>query len=415
LDVIYRLPILVAPMVSVERWTGSGYYLSSVFFLLCLAAIAYYCYAIYAANRFFSQSVISNPDFHPPISILKPICGVDSRTYENLGSFCQQDYPNYQIIFGVQDRQDASLKVVKQIIHDFPQVDIQFVISDRPLGENRKVGNLVNAMAKAKHDILILADSDVHVQPNYLQQVVQPLSDASVGTVTCLYRSFAEGWVAALEALSAATEFHAGVLVSNQLEGTRFALGQTIVIRRSVLEVIGGLEGIANYLADDFQLGYRSAQAGFQVVLSHYVVEHVLPACTLLDSLQRQIRWMLVIRVSRTWGYVGLIFTYGTVSSLLLLMATGGAPIGWIVLATTWSMRLFMAWLIGVKKLNDPVTKRLFWLVPLRDCMSVALWCYGFLVNTIKWRDRPFKLAKGGKLVALSMERRPSRVPSTIN
>jgi ceramide glucosyltransferase len=406
---VYQPLLLVISTASVDLW-GSP---ECLLLLMCVAAVVYYCYAMYAAVKFFSQPVNFNTGFQPPISILKPICGVDSTTYENLASFCQQDYPDYQIIFGVQDLHDSGLKVVKQIIRDFPLVDIQFVITDRPLGANLKVGNLANTLVKAKSNILLLADCDVQVQPNYLQQVVQPLSNPNVGVVTCLYRSLAQGWVAALEALSTTTEFHPGVLVSNQLEGAQFAMGQTIVIRRSVLEEIGGFEGIADYLADDFQLGYRAAKAGYNVVLSHHIIEHVLPACTLIDSLQRQIRWMLVIRVSRPWGYAGLIFTYGTVSSLLFLLLTQASLIGWIVLATTWTIRLVMAWFVGVKHLHDPVAKRLLWLVPLRDCLSFALWGYGFLCNIIKWRDHPFKLTKDGEMVGLTMQELASRVPST--
>ena len=282
---VYQPLLLVVSTASVALWKSTEYFLSCLLLLLCVAAIVYYCYAMYAAVKFFLQPANSNADFHPPISILKPICGVDSTTYENLASFCRQDYPDYQVIFGVQDLHDSSLKVVKQIIHDFPEVDIQFVISDRPLGANRKVGNLANALVKAKHDILLLADCDVRVRPNYLQQVIQPLNDPGVGVTTCLYRSLAQGWIAAIEALSTTTEFHPGVLVSNQLEGVKFAMGQTIVIRRSVLEEIGGFEGIVGHLADDFQLGYQAAKAGYKVVISQHIIEHVLPACTLIDSL----------------------------------------------------------------------------------------------------------------------------------
>lgn len=410
-----QLLLLFASPIDVERLRSAEYYLSCSLLLLSMTAVVYYCYSIYAASQFFSYSMTANTNFHPLVSILKPICGIDSRTYENLASFCQQDYPGYQVIFGIQDLYDSSLKLVQQIIQDFPQVDIQFVVSDRPLGANRKVANLANALAKAKYDILVLADCDVRVRPNYLQQVVQPFSNPNVGVVTCLYRSLVQGWVAALEALSATTEFHPGVLVSSQLEGIKFAMGQTIVMRRSVLTKIRGFEEISDYLADDFQLGYRSAQTGYKVILSHCIVEHVLPACNLMQSLQRQIRWMLVIRVSRPGGYAGLIFTYGTVSSLLFLLVTGGSRAGWIVLITTWTIRLVMAWFIGVKHLHDTIAKQLLWLVPLRDWISFALWCYGFCCDTIQWRNHAFKLTRSGKLVALTTPEITEPAPATIS
>ena len=376
------------------------HYLLFISLLLSLVAVGYYTYAIAAAHTFFAQENVIDHEFQPSVSILKPVCGCDRYAYENLASFCNQTYSNYQIIFAIHDCDDASVAIVKQLMRDFPAVDLQLVVSDHSIGTNRKVSNVANAFTKARHDIILLADSDVRVTPDYLQQVVQPLHHADVGVVTCLYRSLTEGWLTSFEALSSTTEFHPGVLVSNQLEGVKFTMGQTIVIRRSVLEAIGGFAAIANYLADDFQLGYLPTQAGYKVVLSHQIIEHVMESSTIIGALERQLRWMMGIRVSRPGGYAGLIFTYGTVSSLIFLMATGGALLGWTVLGITWTSRLVMAWFIAIKHLRDPVAQKLFWLVPLRDFVSFVLWCYGFVGNTIKWRDRAFRLTSSGKLVA---------------
>lgn len=373
--------------------------------ILCLAAVSFYCYTIYAARAFFNQPHRINQGFHPPVSILKPICGLDSDADENLASFCQQDYPEYQIIFAVLESEDPSIEVVQKIIHNFPDLDIQLVVGDasgdlsqRIIGTNLKVSNLANAVTEAKYDILLIADSDIRVGRDYLRRVIQPLQDSDVGVVTCLYRSLAQGWVAILEAIGTTTEFHGGVLVSNQLEGIKFALGSTIVIRTLALEAIGGFPVIADYLADDFQLGYLPAQAGYKVVLSDYVVEHVLASSTLADSIKRQIRWTRCIRVSRPWGYLGLIFTHGTTASLLFLIATGGSIFGWAVLGITWITRLVMAWVVGVKILKDSLAKKFLWLVPLRDIISFTFWCYSFVGNTIEWRGRRLRLTKGGKL-----------------
>ncbi len=379
--------------------------------ILCLSAFWFYCYAIYAAIAVFNRPQPIEQDFHPPVTILKPICGLDGEAYENFASFCQQDYPDYQIIFAVRDAEDPAIEIVQKIIYYFPDLDIQLVVSDTcdglhqgTIGTNLKVNNLATAVAFAKHEILIIADSDIRVGRDYLGQVIQPLKDSNVGVVTCLYRSLAQGWVTTLEAIGIATEFHAGVLVSKQLEGIKFALGSTIVIRKKVLEVIGGFPAIADYLADDFQLGYLSAKAGYKVVLSNYVVEHILATSTLADSIQRQIRWARGTRVSRPWGYLGLIFTYGTVTSLFLFIATGGSWLGWIGLGLTWSARLVMAWVIGVWSLKDSSAKKFLWLVPLRDLMSFVLWCYSFVGNVIKWRGRALKLTKGGRLVELKTD-----------
>lgn len=392
--------------LDLDIWWGSARGCGAVLMLiLCLAAIAYYSYAIYAAFSFLQRIPRTDYSFYPPVSILKPICGFDDQTYANLASFCRQDYPKYQIIFGVQESHDSSMEVVKQIMRDFPKVDIQLIVNDRTLGTNRKVNNLASALARADYEVLLLADSDVRVGPDYLQQVVQPLRNPQVGVITCLYRSITQGWVTTLESLSTSTEFHPGVLVSDQLEGTKFAMGQTIVIRRSILEEIGGFKAIANYLADDFQLGHLPSQAGHRVVLSSYVVDHVLPLRdTVLNALQRQIRWVVGIRVSRPWGYIGLIFTYGTVASTGLLVLTGGAPFSWIIWHLTWVLRVAMAWIVGVRCLQDPVAKSWFWLSPLRDFLSFALWAYGFLGNTFRWRNHLFRLTKKGELVALTPE-----------
>ncbi len=367
--------------------------------LLCIGAVVYYSLAIYAAIAFFTQTRSQSPDFYPNVTILKPICGLDGDAYENLASFCRQDFPCYQIIFGIQSQTDPSIAVVQQLIQDFPEIDIQFVVSDRVHGTNLKVSNLINADTQAKYDILLIADSDIWVDVDYLRRVVQPLSNASVGVVTCMYRSRTQGWISTFEALSISTEFLPSVLVAHQLEGMTFALGATIVMRRSVLEAIGGLVAVVNYLEDDFQLGHLSVQAGYQVALSDYVVDHVMETETLADLLHHQTRWNRGIRFARPGGYLGLIFTYGTVSSALFLALTAGSSLGWAVFIGTWSIRYFLAWLIGVYYLQDQVAQNFFWLTPLRDLMSFALWCYSFTSNTIEWRGRKLQLLKGGMLI----------------
>ncbi len=369
--------------------------------ILCLSSVWFYGYAIYAAFAFFADPQPNNPEFHPPVSILKPICGLDDNAYENLASFCQQNYPTYQIIFAVQDSQDPSIEVVEKIIQNFPDLDIELIVSDRIIGTNLKVSNLANAATKTKHDIFILADSDIRVGTDYLQQVIQPLQDQNVGVVTCMYRSLAQGWVSIFENISITTEFHSSVLVSNQLEnGIKYAFGSTIIIRKQVLEAIGGFEAIADYLADDFQLGYLPTQSGYKVVLSDYVVDHVQTTTTLIDAINRQIRWTRCKRVSRPWGYLGLIFTYGTVTSLMLLIATGCSIVGWLGLCICWVTRLIMAWVVGAISLQDPIAKKYLWILPLRDIVSFVIWCLGFVGSTIEWRGKRMKLTPDGKLLS---------------
>ena len=370
-------------------------------FALCLSAIFYYCYAIYTAIDFFSCTTKIEPDFHPPITILKPVCGLDSDDYENLASFCQQDYPEYQIIFGVRDGQDPSVDVIKEIISKFPDIDIQLIVSDRIIGTNLKVSNLANTVASAKYPILLIADSDIRVGSDYLRRIIQPMRDPTVGVVTCLYRSLTHGWLAIVEALWISTEFHPSVLVARKLEGMKFALGSTILIKKDALEAIGGFLAIADYLADDFQLGNLPAQVGYKVVLSDYIVDHVLATQSINDLINRQTRWAYCQRVSRPWVYLGLIFTQGTATSLLFLMITEGSMLGWTSLGITWTTRLMMGWIVGVRSLKDPVAKKFLWLAPLRDLISSALWCYSFGGNVIEWRGQRLKLTKGGKMVPI--------------
>ena len=366
--------------------------------ILCLSAVLFYTYGVYTAIIFLRDSPPINPEFHPPVTILKPLCGIDQGTYTNLASFCQQNYPQYQIIFSVRSSTDPSIEVIEKLIQQFPEIDINLLVKDQIIGANLKISNLANAVTIAKYDILVIADSDIRVGSEYLKTVIQPLQDQKVGVVTCLYRSTAQGIATILEAICTATDFQVGILVSKQLEGIKFALGSTIVIRKTTLTKIGGFAAVADYLADDYQLGYLPTQIGEKVVLSNYIVEHGLGHSSLLDSINRQIRWARCIRVSRPWGYGGLIFTFGTISSLLLLITNSGSIFSWLVFSITFSMRLIMAWLIGVKLLNDSVTKKYFWLIPFADIVRFIIWCCGFFGNTIKWRGTKFKLVKDGKL-----------------
>lgn len=377
---------------------------SILFLVLCLPAVVYHIYAIYTSLAFFSNPTKANADFNPPVTILKPICGLDIDTYDNFASFARQNYPTYQIIFSVRDRKDPVIKVVKQIIQDYPKVDIQLVVNDRTLGSNLKVGNLSNAQTLAKYDIFLLADSDVRVGPNYLRRVIQPLHKPEVGVVTCLYRPVTRGWVANVEALGISTHYLACVMVANQLGSVQFALGPTIAIRRTLLEKIGGFAAISEYLADDFQLGYLSAQASYKVVLSDYVIDHLISTISLTDLFHRQVRWACCTRVSRFWGYVGLIFSHGIVTSLLFLFLTGGSFFGWFGFGLTWITRLSMAWIVGAIGLRDSSVKKFLWLVPLSDLINFLIWLYSFSSNRIEWRGQKMLLTRGGKLVPLEVE-----------
>ncbi|HEY9826688.1 MAG TPA: glycosyltransferase, partial [Stenomitos sp.] len=261
-------------------------------------ALLFYGYSAYASVAFFSKPQRVDASFTPPVTILKPLCGLDHGLYENLATFCRQDYPVYQLIFGVRDQSDPAIDMVQQIIRDFPTVDIKLVVDDYIIGSNLKVSNLANLEPFAKYHLILSSDSDIRVGPDYLKRMVQPMASPRTGVVTCLYRSRVRGRVAALEALSISTEFHACVLAARKLGWMKFAMGSSILMRRSVLQEIGGFQAIANHLADDFMLGNLAARAGYRVVLSDYIVEHTLETSSLWDLVTHQTRWNRCTRFS---------------------------------------------------------------------------------------------------------------------
>lgn len=377
--------------------------LIGVLLILTIISCFYYCFAIYAAIDFFKNTPETKQKFLPPVSLLTPICGLEWELEDNLISFCQQDYPQYQIIFCLQNSNESCLKLLTKIQDKFAYLDIEIVTNPQPIGNNLKINNLANAIAVTKYPILVITDSDIQVKADYLQEVVQPLGDDSVGLVTCLYTSLTKGFLAAFEALEISTQFHPRVLTARKIEGIKYAFGSTIVIRQKILEEIGGFLRIADYLADDYQLGNLVAKLGYQVVLSNHIVSHRLANVTFSSFLARQSRWAKCIRVERFWGYLGLIFTQGTVISLLLLLATGLAGWAFWLCVITWIIRVLMAFVIGVKFLNDKVARQYLILVPIRDIVSFLLWCYNLVGNRINWRDYKFELAKGGKLVKIRL------------
>ena len=376
-------------------------FLILIFSILSVGSIFYYLYSLSATIVFFSQTQAIDPDFSPPLTILKPLCGLDWESYTALASFCQQDYSEYQIIFSVQDSQDPSIEVVQKLQQDFSHLDIELVISDRAIGINPKINNIGNGATKAKYPILVISDSDIQVEKDYLKTIIQPFKDPSVGVVTCLYNSLTEGFLASFEALDIASQFCPKVLTARQLEDVKFAFGSTIAIRQETLDKIGGFLAIADYLADDYQLGYLPSQNGYKVILSPYLVEHRLANVTFNTFIHRQIRWFKCIRVERFWGYVGLIFTYGIINSFVLLLLTQGSLFGWSIFGLVWNIRFLTAYLIAIKYLKDANAKEFFLLIPLRDFVSFGIWCYSFSGDKVIWRGETYQLLPNGQLSQL--------------
>ena len=369
--------------------------------LLSLASICYYFVCIYAASRFFSRPAVTKRSQAPPASIMIPVYGKDFEAYENYVSFCLQDYSDYQIVFGVNNRMDSSIPVIRRLMADFPHQDITLVIDGGAIGENPKVNNLHNMLKKAKHEVIVLVDSDIRVRADYLGSIVSELAEERVGLVTCLYRAGeAPNFAARLEALGITGEFAPGVLVAWLIEGLSFAFGATIATTKKHLQAIGGFEAIANYLADDFMLGKLISRAGYDVRLSSHVVEIVLPPTTLRSMIKHQIRWARGIRACRPWGYLGSMVTHGTVLATLLVIAGHGSALSLSILATTLFARMAMNYTVAFQGLGDNLLRRYIWLMPLRDLLGFFVWCAGQTGKTVEWRGRVFKLIDDGKMVA---------------
>ena len=362
---------------------------------------AYTLLALWSAVRFLWEGEVLPPVPLPLVSILKPLKGLDPDMMGSLRSHCSQDYPEYEIIFGVSDANDPAIAVVENLKLEFPSLAIKLVVCEKKLGANTKVSTLVQMLPHASHEYLVVNDSDIQVRPDYLRRVVSPLAKPGVGLVTCLYRGIPAltlgSWSEALGIL----DFASGVLAAWQLEGgIRFGLGSTLAFRRQDLTDLGGFEAFCDYLADDYQLGNRLTGKGSIVELSHEVVETILPPYSISEFVSHQLRWARTVRDSRRWGYAGLGFTHYLPWAGLALLFSGGAVWAWFLLAAAATIRMTSTLAFGYGVLNDRRALRYLPWIPLRDLLAVVVWISGFLGHTVKWRGENFSL-KDGKLARI--------------
>lgn len=373
----------------------------------CVSSSIYYCLCLWSVRAFLRECKgrkESQPTSAlPAVSILKPLKGTDPDIYESFRSHCLQDYPEYEIIFGVSDPADPAVASVEQLQKEFPKRSIQLVVCPNLLGANVKVSNLAQMLPATRHNRLLVNDSDIRVEPDYLRRVIAPLADAKVGMVTSLYRGVASPTLGSrLESLGISADFCAGVLVARQLEGgLRFGLGSTLAFRRADLLRIGGFLSIVDYLADDYELGRRIAGLGLQVQLSDVVVETHLPAYDLAGFLAHQLRWARGVRDSRAGGYIGLVTTYGLMWALLNLIVAHGALWSWCVLGAIALLRFAVAITVGSLVLQDRQLPKHLWLLPVRDLVAVAVWVASFAGHTVTWRGDRFEL-KNGRLIRIA-------------
>lgn len=359
--------------------------------LLALAPFAYYLLAIVSALRFFGGRHEVPTGFAPPVSVLKPVHGLDREAYENYASFCRQHYPEYEILFNVADESDPAIPVIETIIRDFPKVPIRLLIGAEQLGSFNKVNKLVRMAREAKYDILVVSDSDIRVGPEYLHAVVAPFRDSQVGAVTCLYRGLADdSFGSRLEALGNSSDFDAGVLAGWQLQDVKFTLGATMATTKGRLAEIGGFEALVDLFVDDYELGHRIAALGYRIELISYPVDTVYPRQTLRESFAHQVRWNLAIRNAEPLKGLGLVFVHGLPWALLAGALAPSARLAAIYLGGYVVLRFAMAWTVGVWGLRDPLLRRKIWMLPLRDAFAFVVWLRSLFNHRVQWRGAEY-------------------------
>lgn len=364
---------------------------------LALCGVAFYLISLWSV-RSYLRAPRPPLGFAPPVSILKPLRGADPDQYEAFRSHCLQEYAGeYELLFGVADAADPAVANVERLRQEFPQRRIELVLCPQVLGANRKVSSLIQMLPRARFEHLLINDSDIRVQPDYLARVLRFFSDAKVGMVTALYRPIPGRTLGSrLEALGISTEFMAGVLTARLIEGgVHFALGSTLAFPKAALAAIGGLETLVDYLADDFELGARISAAGFRVELADAVVENHIPGYSFAGFLHHQLRWGRSTRSSRPWGYSGLVLTFGFFWALLAALAARGAAWSLALLGVAAALRVAVALALGLPVLRDRYVLRDLWLLPLRDLMAVVIWVGSYTGSRVRWRGEEFILEKG--------------------
>jgi ceramide glucosyltransferase len=364
----------------------------------------YYLLVIFAAGSFFRRQNAAPRDFSPPVSILKPVHGLEPEAYENFAGFCRQDYPEYEVLFGVTREQDAACPVIRQLIADFPALPIRLVVLPEKIGSNDKVNKLCGLARVAKHDFLVLSDADIRVGPGYLRSVVAPFRSPKVGAVTSMFTgiSLRSLWPE-LEAIGLSTDFMPAILMARQVEGVRFALGATIGIRRECLAEIGGFEALASEAADDYQLGSRTLARGHQVVLVDGGVKTWCCLRSLREFYVQRLRWAIMVRQARPLSNLGLIFCQGLPWTVLAAIFAPTRLVAASFVAAYLILRMAEVWTMGVWGLHDDLLKRRWWLVPLWDVFAFIFWLNSLFWSRVHWRGVEYRVS-GGRLIPVASD-----------
>lgn len=372
-------------------------------FIAILPALVYSLLSFFSARRFFRSATTSPYLPVPDVTILKPVKGMDEDSYANFASFCTQEYDaEVQLLFAVASAEDPAVRIIHRLAENFPDQDISLVINPAIHGPNYKVSNLINSYGKAKHDIIIICDSDIRVTPDYLSSVVTHFDDPRVGLVTSLYRSSrVHGLATAVEATGFTTEMIPNVMVALQVEGLSFALGASMAVRREALVAIGGFETLADYLADDYQLGNKVHTAGWRIALDRCFVESMMKAEDLPAVFSRQLRWARTMRISRPGGYLASGITFPFPAAVLAAFLAPDPATALAAVSLLYAVRLTVSTHFSRALVKDNLLPRWLWLIPLRDMLSFFSWALSFMGNSVEWRGNRFRLKPGGKLEEL--------------
>jgi ceramide glucosyltransferase len=375
--------------------------------ILVIAGIPfiYYWIALYSSWQFFRKTTPRKPlsdGFTPALSILKPIRGLDPDSYENFAGFCRQDYPDYELLFCVGDESDPAVPILQKLVNDFPERRIRVLFGSGGKGSNDKVLKLARLVKEAQHDVVVISDSDVRVEPDYLRTVVAPLADPKVGAVTCFYVSIEEKTFAErLQTIGMFSDFYAGILVARELDGVKFALGPTIATTRTRLAEFGGYDAIANRPADDLLVGRLIAEQGYQVELLPYTILTVADYGSMRDLLLKRLRWIVVMRHLRPWGHLGLLLTQGLPWSLAAIAVYPSADVALAYLSTYLVLRFAMTWMVGIRGLRESKLWKKLPLIPVWDAVAFLIWLTSFARNKIRWRDGEYYI-RDGRLVPVT-------------
>lgn len=370
-----------------------------------LTSTAYLVLVIAGVTRFARRrrQLCGAPDYTPPVSVLKPVHGLEPNLEENLESFFSQSYPEFELIFCARSADDPALQIAQRLARKYPAVRVRILTCGEPPWTNAKLYSLEKMWKQASHDLLVISDSDVRVSPDYLRAIIKPFADPKVGMTTCLYRGLpAGGFWTELEAFGYSVEMTAGVVVADLLEGMKFALGPTMVVRRECVQALGGFGFMADYCADDYILGNRVAESGREVVLSHHIIDHMVFHHSFWASMRHQVRWMRSTRFSRPKGHLGTVLTYAMpygVLGCLAGLASGHPVLGLTLLGVAFLNRIIQSVAAGYIVAGDRRAFTRAWLYPIRDFLGGILWAGSYLSAKIDWRGETYRLATGGLML----------------